>query len=106
MSRYGLVSLHSSSLSNTTQFHHRLQYLREEFDAFKATLQADYDEFLAQQTKHGAVVKGLRDELGAAERKVHTLEIQLEDSQNEMVKCKQKYKKLQGIMRGAIDEMT
>jgi chaperonin cofactor prefoldin len=93
-SLYASVFVTCSSLINTAQFQQRLEYIRKEFDALKATLQADYDNFLGVQTKHRAVVKDLKDEVGTAERKVHTLETQLEDSHVEAAEWKQKYEKL------------
>jgi hypothetical protein len=86
------------------QFDDRMQYLSEEFEIFKSTLQADYEDYLEEKAKQGAVVKGLKDDIAAAKQMVHNLEVQLEDAQNEVVMWKLKYDKLRGIMRGAIDE--
>jgi uncharacterized protein involved in exopolysaccharide biosynthesis len=99
-----LAPLNHNLPAERVQFEDRMQYLTEEFEAFKATLQADYEDHEETKKKQKGAVERLRNEIEVERRQTHELEVQLEDVQNEAMMWKLKYEKLKVVMRGAIEE--
>ncbi|KAF2032618.1 hypothetical protein EK21DRAFT_44499, partial [Setomelanomma holmii] len=76
----------------------RMQYLTEEFEAFQATLRADFEDQEATKNEQEDLMQGLTAKIESEQRRVHALGVELEDAQNETMMWKRKYETLNQIM--------